>query len=304
MIRVFFTSILLLTTVLVCSGQEDLLDLEIYLKKQSNILITDSVLNNRIDASNQIKATLKVALFQENSFAYPFDSIQRISIQYPQDSSFRIFTWQIYHDLDKYRYGGLIQEKNNNRISVLKDYAAEFMDPEFDVVDAEEWYGNVCYKIHDFESQRGKEYLVFGLNSYKMLENQKIVDVLTFDEEGPRFGSPVFFKPESTKADKRRLVYTYSAESSFNLNFDPYLNLIIIDHLQPAKSIRGTSVWVPDGTYVGYKFQDHNWMYEEKLFHVIMDEAPREVPVLDNRKGKDIFGKAPNPKKTKKKRKS
>ena len=177
------------------------------------------------------------------------------------------------------------------------------MDPEFDIVDGNEWYGCVYYKIHEFESSKGKEYLIFGLNSYKTFENQKITDVLTFDDNGPRFGSPVFFQPESTKAEKRRLVYTYSAEVVFNLNFDPDLDLIIADHLQPAKSIGGTSVWVPDGTYFGYKLIDQKWVYEDKLFHVILDEAPREMPVLDSRKGKDIFGKAPTPKRVKKKNK-
>jgi len=302
MIRAFLLTIFSVLIFSFCNGQKDLNQYELVLQEQSTTLLTDTVLENRIEASNQVMATLKTMLTLENSFAYPFDSIHRLSIQYPQDSTFRVFSWQIYKDLDHYNYGGLIQEKTNNRITMLTDYAPEYMDPEFDISRADEWYGCVLYKIHEFESAEGKEYLLFGLNSYKMLENQKIVDVLTFDENGPKFGSPVFFQPESVKAEKRRLVYTYSAETSFNLNFDPYLDLIISDHLQPAKSIRGTSVWVPDGTYTGYKLQDQKWVYEEKLFHVILDEAPREVPVLDSRKGKDIFGKAPSPKRVKKKK--
>ncbi len=301
MIRVTSFSIFFIALFSVCQAQDDLATYEKVLQDQSDILLTDSILDNRIKASDDILNTLKTSLALANSFEYPFDSINRISIQYPQDSSFRIFSWQVYKDLDHYSYGGLIQEKTNNRITELNDFAKEFMDPEFDIVNSEEWYGCVYYKIHDFESSKGKEYLVFGLNSYQLFENQKIVDVLSFDEKGPKFGSPVFFQPESTKAEKRRLVYTYSAETTFNMNYDPFLDLIVIDHLQPARSIGGTSVWVPDGTYSGYKLQDNKWVFEEKLFHVIMDEAPREMPVLDSRKGKDIFGKAPKAKTVKKK---
>ncbi len=279
---------LLLSNLLV--AQSPIATYELELKETSTTLLTDSLLDHRVKAHNEIKTGLSNVLKNEGSFAHPFDSIKHISIQYPKDSSFRIFSWQLYQDLDHYLYGGILQEKNTNRITVLEDQRAEILDPEFDVVNASEWYGAVYYNIHDFDHKDGKAYLLFGLNSYKMLENQKIVDVLTLTDKGPKFGAAVFFKPEGLKAEKRRLVYTYSAEASFRLTFEPSLDLVIFDHLAPGRSIRGTSVWVPDGTYMGYKLIDQKWVYQEKLFHEVLSEAPIEVPVLNTRRNKDIFG--------------
>lgn len=50
---------------------------------------------------------------------------------------------------------------------------------------------------------------------------------------------------------------------------------------------------VPDGSYSGY-FQSperEGWTYVEKLFTEILLEAPRDKPVLDDQKDKDLFGR-------------
>jgi len=86
------------------------------------------------------------------------------------------------------------------------------------------------------------------------------------------------------------LVGRHFSETAVKLNFDPEFDLIIQDHLTLGSNIKGEAVFVPDGTYEGYELKNGKWVFQEKLFHEVMEEAPREMPVLDKRKGKDLLG--------------
>jgi len=74
----------------------------------ANTVIKDSLVENRVAAHKQLNAVLQKTLEQPNSFAYPFEEIQSVSIQMPTDSAFRIFTWQLFVDNNTYEYGGMI----------------------------------------------------------------------------------------------------------------------------------------------------------------------------------------------------
>jgi len=77
------------------------------------------------------------------------------------------------------------------------------------------------------------------------------------------------------------------------LNIDESLKAIIFDHLVVMKGqLPGQGLtYVPDGTYEGYKLEKGLWVYVPKMFHGVLDKAPRPEPKLDGRKGIDIFGK-------------
>jgi len=51
---------------------------------------------------------------------------------------------------------------------------------------------------------------------------------------------------------------------------------------------------VQDGSYEAYELKRGKWIYVEKLFNETQDEPIRPVPILNERKGKDIFGKQKN----------
>ena len=72
-------------------------------------LLQDTIVTNRIQADEQIKALLTNSLKDASSFSYRFPALRGVSVQYPQDSTFRIFTWQLYVSENDYRYDGLLQ---------------------------------------------------------------------------------------------------------------------------------------------------------------------------------------------------
>jgi len=78
----------------------------------ANRIIKDSLLEDRVAAYEQFETDLLATLKQPASFDYPFEAVQSVSIQQAPDSTFRIFTWQLFIDNDTYKYGGLIQKND------------------------------------------------------------------------------------------------------------------------------------------------------------------------------------------------
>ncbi len=260
----------------------------------SYAVINDSLPEFRFAACRNMIPTLVKALKLENSFQYPFERLKTVSIQYPRDSSFRIFTWQLYVDKDEYHYYGAIQ-MNSEKLQLfpLIDRSSAVANVEQEELTPEKWYGSVYYNLREFDSPDGKYYLLFGFDGYEFFHKRKIVEVLHFREGKPVFGAPVFIKQEQGKPlqEKKRLLIEYSAAASVRVNYDEALELLIFDHLIPTKGQYGEGMtMVPDGSYEAYEFKKGLWHYKTKVFDQISDEAPRPYPVLEGRE-KDIFGK-------------
>jgi len=261
----------------------------------SFLVINDSLPEERFASCKKLIKTLVQALKVENSFSYPFDRLKAVSIQYPADSTFRIFTWQLYVDVDDYRYYGAIQ-MNSGKLQLfpLVDRSAEVESEEYDILNPDKWYGALCYNLRQFDTAEGKKYLLFGYDGHNFFNKKKIVDVLSFKDGKPVFGAPVFVQEDAkgNQTVRNRLVFEYSAEASFKMNYDEAWGLILYDHLitMAGSYGQGPSL-VPDGTYEGYKLENGRWQWVEKFWDQVMDEAPRPEPVLDNRSQQDVFGK-------------
>ena len=233
-------------------------------------------------------------LVKKEAFKYPFDSLNTVSILYPADSTFRVFTWQLYEDINTYTYFGIIQTNSDSPVvHVLKDQSNEIEELETDILETDSWYGALYYNIKEFEGKEGKHYLLFGFDGYEFFNKRKLIDVLTFEDGQPIFGAPVFEPSEPNRPDltKSRLVLTYGAETTIRLNYDESLNIIIMDNLMPGGgSLKGQIAMLPDGSYKGYKLDGNRWAYVDKIFDHTYEKAPMPQPILNKRKGKDIFG--------------
>jgi len=275
---------------------------------------TDS--EQRFMACRSFIPMLTKALKTPNSFDYPFDRLKTVSIQYPKDSTFRVFTWQLYVDSSEYRYFGAIQMNTPElQLIPLIDRSFQIEDVEYTQVDNKQWYGALYYNILDFDTSGGKKYLLFGYDGFGNIERyednakrgralafshsdlqqyskRKLVEVLTIKDGKATFGAPVFTSNERPNGLKKsRIVLEYSAESKIICNYDEFEDAIIYDHLMVAGSEipDGQPVKIPDGTFEGYRYENGMWVYVPKMFHTIIEEAPREEPVLD--KNKDILGR-------------
>jgi hypothetical protein len=254
-------------------------------------MVKDSVAENRQIAADSFKILLNKALKQKNAFGYPFELLENISIKAPADSAFRIFTWQIVDKKGNSVYSGIIQTKNKiPKVFELTDKSEEIENPEFETCSPDNWYGGLYYNLKTFNGKFGKQYLLFGYNQRPIYERIKFVDVLTFKAGKFTFGAPVFTQKD--KETRKRFIMTYGAEGKARLNFDESSQQIIFDHLVSVKHELLGLTLVPDGDFEGYKLEKGLWNYvNDAVKTTPVDTPDRPFPILDNRKGKNVFGK-------------
>ncbi|MBP7273407.1 MAG: hypothetical protein KA974_06175 [Saprospiraceae bacterium] len=323
--RLFLKKILpfILCQIATITFAQPLVDAEKTLMDWAQEIATQPEKMLRIRAFEQFDSLLLAMLQQPKSYNYSFDSLQTgrtiksqqdstydvfsnrflpvyirvntgIAIVQPEDKAFRIFTYRLYVAEDDYRFGGIIQLKNGQTIH-LNDASAtmDILDLPYETLQPANWYGAIYYNVKSFESKSGKKYLLFGFDNYSLHSNRKITDVLTLNKNAASFGAPVFAKITTGYAEptyQNRIILEYATDAAVRLNYDAELKCIIHDHLVPLDVQGKGNVMVTDGSYEGYNYKNKEWLYFEKLPTLILDEAPREKPILDNRK-KDILGR-------------
>lgn len=266
-----------------------LIVLEDTLNVLSYSFINDIDPNTRFASCNVFIKKLVNGLKEINSFNYPFNRLSSISIQYPPDSSFRIFSWQLKVEPGNYRHYGAIQINSEElQLFPLIDRSFEFSTPEDTVTnDREKWYGALYYNIIPHPYTNPTHYLLFGLDGYNDLNRRKIIEVLYFENGNPIFGKKVFNDSyDSSFADKTRIIVEYAADAATRVNFDEQLGMVIHDHIIDVDGKK-----LPDGSYVGFRPQQGKWERVDKVFN-----QRNSVPLgLENPKPAkeqfDLFGK-------------
>jgi hypothetical protein len=249
--------------------------------------------NQRFRADSVFIRMFVRSLKIQNSFYYPFDSLQTISKLYAPDSSFRIFTWQIKKDVYVFIQRGAIQMRTADgslKLIPLHDVSMFTKKPEDSVRGANNWIGAIYYKIIEKNSNGKKIYTLLGFDDFTINSNKKWMDVLTFNEEGqPVFGGPYFsFKNDSAKVSKKpvyRFYLEYKKEATTTFNYDSSLNMIIYDHLiSETEEPNRKETFVPDGDYEGFTWANGQWLHVPKVFTATLEEGhfPTEKKILND----------------------
>lgn len=271
-------------------------DLAILKKKEDTLqqlstrMVFDSTAGDRFRSDSQFVRTFVRALVTKNSFYYPFDSLN-ISRLYAPDSSFRIFTWQMKKDEYVYLQKGAIQVPTRDgslKLFPLHDVSMFTRNPMDSVRSPRNWIGAIYYRIVMKEYNGKKYYTLFGFDDFSVSSNKKWMEVLSFNEQGePVFGGNFFsYKDDSIpRPTQKRFSIEYKKEARTFLNYEPDLDVILVDHLiSESDEPERRSTYVPDGDYEAFKWQNGQWVHINKLFNQRLKdgEFPKEALLLDD----------------------
>lgn len=277
-------------------GQSTLPQLEKEMAFYADVMVNASHSEHRKQALDKFNNLFEEALAQPGAYDYPFETLVWISKKEPEDQSFKIYTWEAGVETGEYKYFGTLITKSG-KIYPLNDQFKEAIDLATEEFTYDDWLGAVYYNLMEEKTSQGqKYYLLYGVNRWSQYETVKLVDVLFFDkDEVPYFGLPIFEHKDrdGSKSYTHRLLYRYSSDSQMTVNYNPGMKMIMVDNLVRKMSrIPGQSeTYVPDGTYVGYELKKGVWQKIEQIAIEPMETAPRPKPILDKRKGTNIFGK-------------
>ncbi len=216
--------------------------------------IADEILNNdSLEYKLELNLTFQKRMFnilqREDSYNYKFSNLKTISRIYPEDNSFRIFTWYITDFTYKFcHYYGMVQRKittkdGKNKIIVIPliDKTDNLPAAEATVLTPQNWMGalyyvpknkefgvttyqGLIYRYHPIKQKHIKEkykfYVLLGWNGHDISTNYKIIDTINFEDKEDTsivtFGLPIFY---FSRVPKSRVVIEYSDNSSVTLNY-------------------------------------------------------------------------------------
>jgi hypothetical protein len=265
-------------------------DLKVLRQKEDSLLTYSAQIiqginsDNRLSADSVFTRVLVRALKSKNSFQFPFDSLQTVSILYSPDSVFRIFTWQLVINENVIRQHGAIQMKTVD--GSLKLYPLiDKSDVTSNVADTignnYGWIGAIYYKIILKKTGNQNYYTLLGFDENNIRSSRKIIEVLTFKNDEPIFGGSYF---SGEKADgfskwQSRYIMEYKKEAGPRMNYDKDMDMIIVEHLV-SESAEPKKKWtlVGDGDYEGFVWKGNKWMHVEKVFNVVTPDGQAPVP--------------------------
>ncbi len=257
------------------------------LKIQCRKILMEEKLKARFDADSLFTRLLVKVLKTPYSFQYKFDSLNTISIQYPADSSFRIITWQLVVNENLTRQHGAIQMRTDDgslRLFPLID-KSDVTERLVDTVGNNRgWIGAVYYKVIQKRSGLQNVYTLLGYDENNIRSTRKIIEILTFSNDEPVFGSRIisFEKDTVFRSAQSRYVMEYKKQAGPRLNYDPEMDMIIMEHLI-SESGEPKKKWtlIPDGDYEGFKWENGKWIHIEKVFNYVTPEVKEgELPQL------------------------
>ena len=158
-------------------------------------IIQGRTAGERFSADSQFTKMFVRALKIKNSFYYPFDSLLSISKLVPEDSTFKIFTWQMVVNDYVTRQHGAIQMKTDDgslKLFPLIDKSKVTVNEEDTVGNNLGWIGAVYYKLIEKHAFGKNYYTLLGYIENTISSNKKVIEILTFNDGEPIFGGSLF----------------------------------------------------------------------------------------------------------------
>lgn len=271
--------------------------------------LADSSQDARLKGTRDFVKLLVEALKIENSFQYKFDSLPYLATVMPEDSSFRIFTFQVVLNNYTFRHYGAIQlNRKNIKLIPLRDFSDTFpITPQYTIT-SNNWLGAVYYRVITKLVNNKPVYFLFGFDQNDVLSDKKYIEPMQIEKDSiAKFGLPVFEKttreslpPKPKKfgdAPSRpeppiiktktfyRYVLEYRKNSNVSLKYHKSKDLITHDHTPPmdGKTHDIGFIKVPDGTYEGLQWKKDKWVWLDyvKLTDEESNQPIRPIPIKD-----------------------
>ncbi|MEE1323652.1 MAG: hypothetical protein UHE91_07480 [Bacteroidales bacterium] len=282
-----------------CSQDIMLQNAEQELSSLMNVMFSSKDDNERFNANEKFLTLLDNVLEYPNSFDYPFENLDKISILTSSDKKFKIFTWAVFSNEGDYDNFGMIQARNETteeyEIYRLWDRSDDVFSPQEVKLTDTSWFGAVYYELITTKNENITYYTLLGWDGKDIYSKRKIIEPITFKRNSgrPNFGASIFYKEKQLK----RMIFEYAPTASFNLKWDNQYHkeggvkkakqkgmkknkpfeveeakiersqMILYDELEPMCDGLGMvkNLSVPSGKVVGLRFERGKWRKVENL---------------------------------------
>ncbi len=242
-------------------------DEEILLDLFDNILGTN-INEERIKFNESIIKIIDRYVESDSIFTHRFENLRYLGQILSPDSRLKIITWNLLLTDGTNNYFCYIISKgekaNPNRVFKLKGINMDDPPATDKTYSAEDWYGALYYAIQPFKYKKETFYVLLGLDNTNLTISTKVIDLLTFTEEGEiLLGKDCFIRGDEKRY---RDLLSYSADGVASLRFKNK-KTIIFDHLVPVSQNRpgGSGLYVPEFSFDSYILKKGVWRFKENV---------------------------------------
>ncbi|MFN8330009.1 MAG: hypothetical protein U0T81_02130 [Saprospiraceae bacterium] len=213
-----------------------------------------------------------------------------IRLELPHYKS-HLFTWQCEKN-NLYDYFGYYVDSLRNIVRFHRE-PRQYDRIRNEQFDSDHWYGAVYYHVLPYTFGEESYCVLFGFAQNELKEKFRIIEIMDLHKGIVRLGIPVLkLKDEQGEEfTAQRQVVRYSSTANCVLRFEPDNDMIVYDHIITFEDpmAPGVSSMLPDGSYEAFQYHNGKWNYISKLQTEIQNSAPREKPILNQKK--DLFGR-------------
>ncbi len=267
-LKVYIIIIAFLSSLIPLKAQQSPKEISFILEDLYKRILNAYTDNERLRLNDSVILLIDSHVASDTVMKHRFSNVRNLGQIDSPDGKLKIVNWNITlrDGSNKYflyiiRYGG---KKGKNRICKLTGESSSKPILTDFIYTRDTWYGAVYYAIQPFKSQKKNCYLLLGIDLGNTIKTRKIIDVLSFNENGEiTFGRNCFLKGSEMKS---REVLEYSSESVVSLRMQSG-KAVVFDHLDSFSSGHGDS---PEnlgaGIFIdGYILKKGIWNYTTNI---------------------------------------
>lgn len=264
-------------------------------EENSMLQVLDSLRNAQSDAekttiNERLKNQMSKCLLNKDAYSYPFLKLKSIGFVDSPDKLVRIVNWNIELSDQTQKYVCFIMHNSSKNSEIT---TTELIDSEQNsafrpdgIIDPQNWYGALYYKIIPIQKGTKTIYTLLGWDGNNSMSNIKIIDALSFVGKTPKLGAPIF---KTTEGTVKRIIFEHTKKSSMSLRYEADNKRIIFDHLSPeVPSLKGYySFYAPDLSYDAFLLDGNKWVLKEDVIGLNKaSDTKTSVYVMNQKTGK------------------
>ncbi len=269
-------------------GNPVLQEIEQELDSLLDVLRTAETNAEKSSANAEFKQLMTQALNEPGALSYDFTLLETVGVIDSPDKQVRIVNWNVEQEDFSHTYHCFVlyndNKKDEVRVTELVDMSFGMPSQPTEIIDHENWYGALYYKIIPVKRGSKTIYTLLGWDHNSSLSQIKLIDAMYFTSSAVKFGSPIF---KMGKETKKRVFFEHSKKTSMFLNYEAHRERIMMDHLSPEspalKNFR--SYYVPDMSYDAFEYEGKKWVLKEDVIGIndnMISSQKQEVTVMNN----------------------
>ena len=211
-------------------------------------------------SANELLTKLLEVLANPASFEYEFANLRMttVAIASHPKANVKLFTFNIILKNGVFNQYGVIQRKTKSGISLFTLYdSAQNLPKDYleTTLEHPEWIGGLYYQMIPHKIKRKQYYVLMLFDGHNVNSNRSIIDVLSFENDLPVWGAPIFRDGIEDPSEEMRVVFEYHKSSRILMRYEEEQKIIVFDEVGPPFPAAQGNVYyyIPTGDYSGYK---------------------------------------------------